>query len=66
MNPPTHAQPPSNRAPMPEEVGLLCVPQDHIGPYFLSGLGRMIWWTGRVAIGLRYQPPQARSPDSRS
>lgn len=22
----------------------------------LPGTGRLIWWTGRVAIGLRYQP----------
>ena len=34
----------------------VCIPPDHIGPYFMSGLGRMVWWTGRVAIGLRYEP----------
>jgi hypothetical protein len=34
----------------------ISVPHDHIGPYFLAGLGRTIWWTGRVAIGLRYEP----------
>ncbi len=34
----------------------------HVGPVWLSGTGRMIWWTGRVAIGLRYQA--RRSVDS--
>jgi hypothetical protein len=32
------------------------IPRGHVGPYFMSGLGKMIWWTGRVAIGLRYEP----------
>ena len=32
------------------------IPRGHVGPYFMSGLGRMVWWTGRVAIGLRYEP----------
>ena len=34
----------------------------YVGPVRLSGTGRMIWWTGRVAIGLRYQA--RRSVDS--
>jgi hypothetical protein len=34
----------------------VAIPRGHVGPYFMSGLGRMIWWTGRVAIGLRYEP----------
>lgn len=37
------------------------IPRDHVGPYFMSGLGRMIWWTGRVAIGLRYEPLRDRA-----
>lgn len=32
------------------------VPKGHIGPVLLSETGRTVWWTGRVAIGLRYQP----------
>jgi hypothetical protein len=32
------------------------IPEGHIGPVILPGTGRMIWWTGRVAIGLRHQP----------
>ena len=33
------------------------VPKGHVGPVLLSATGRTVWWTGRVAIGLRYQPP---------
>ena len=32
------------------------VPAGHVGPVALPGTGRMVWWTGRVAIGLRHQP----------
>jgi hypothetical protein len=32
------------------------VPSGHVGPVALPGSGRMVWWTGRVAIGLRHQP----------
>ena len=32
------------------------IPPGHVGPVVLPGSGRMIWWTGRVAIGLRHQP----------
>jgi hypothetical protein len=34
------------------------VPADYVGPLTLPGNGRKVWWTGRVAIGLRHQPPQ--------
>ena len=34
------------------------VPQGHVGPLLLSSTGRTVWWTGRVAIGLRYEPPR--------
>lgn len=30
-------------------------PVDYIGPLALPGTGRQVWWTGRVAIGLRYE-----------
>jgi hypothetical protein len=33
------------------------VPPGHIGPVVLPGTGRLVWWTGRVAIGLRHQSP---------
>ena len=32
------------------------VPAGYVGPAWLPGTGRMIWWTGRVAIGLRHTP----------
>jgi hypothetical protein len=34
------------------------VPKGHTGPVLLSDTGRTVWWTGRVAIGLRYEPPR--------
>ncbi|MGA0609102.1 hypothetical protein [Caldimonas sp. KR1-144] len=33
----------------------LDIPHGHVGPYWLPGTGRLIWWTGRVAIGLRHE-----------
>jgi hypothetical protein len=32
------------------------IPEGYAGPIALPGTGRMVWWTGRVAIGLRYVP----------
>ena len=34
----------------------VAIPQGHVGPFVIPGTGRMVWWTGRVAIGLRHQP----------
>jgi hypothetical protein len=31
----------------------VAIPPGHVGPVALPGTGRMVWWTGRVAIGLR-------------
>ncbi len=31
------------------------VPEGYTGPLTLPGNGRTVWWTGRVAIGLRHQ-----------
>jgi hypothetical protein len=31
------------------------IPEGHVGPVLLSATGRTVWWTGRVAIGLRYE-----------
>ncbi|MEY4564189.1 MAG: hypothetical protein RLZZ618_3466 [Pseudomonadota bacterium] len=36
------------------------VPPGHIGPVRLPDSGRMVWWTGRVAIGLRHEPTPQR------
>ena len=31
------------------------IPPGHVGPVALPGTGRIVWWTGKVAIGLRSQ-----------
>jgi hypothetical protein len=41
-----------NRDCLPLEV-----PADYTGPVTLPGNGRTVYWTGRVAIGLRHQTP---------
>lgn len=39
------------------------IPHDHIGPAVLPGTGRLVYWTGRVAIGLMHQPaPRLDTP----
>jgi hypothetical protein len=35
------------------------IPAGHVGPVVLPGTGRQIYWTGRVAIGLRHIPDQS-------
>lgn len=40
------------------------IPPGHIGPVMLPGTNRQVWWTGRVAIGLRYERQTA--PDALS
>ena len=35
-------------------VDLPALRRGYVGPVFLPGSGREVWWTGRVAIGLRY------------
>ncbi|HEV7912972.1 MAG TPA: hypothetical protein VGP22_04350 [Albitalea sp.] len=32
------------------------IPAGYVGPFVFPGTGRMVWWTGRVAIGLLHQP----------
>ncbi len=34
------------------------VPKGYVGPVALPGTGRMVFWTGRIAIGLRYAQPE--------
>jgi hypothetical protein len=36
----------------------LNVPEGYVGPLTLPGNNRTVYWTGRVAIGLRHQAPQ--------
>ncbi|MEP7282057.1 MAG: hypothetical protein ABI696_08770 [Rubrivivax sp.] len=35
----------------------VALPHGYVGPAWLPGTGRMIFWTGRVAIGLRHAAP---------
>lgn len=42
------------------------IPEGHVGPLSLPGTQREIWWTGRVAIGLRYERSKAHEPLSQS
>jgi hypothetical protein len=42
------------------------IPKGHVGPVLLSDTGRTVWWTGRVAIGLRYQAPGHADATSQS
>ena len=34
------------------------IPKGYVGPVAMPGTGRMVFWTGRIAIGLRYAPAQ--------
>ena len=47
---------PTSSHPAPFDKGW--VPQGYIGPVALPGTGRMVFWTGRIAIGLRWAPPE--------
>jgi hypothetical protein len=50
-----------------QEVALpVQIPAGHIGPVVLPGTGRVVWWTGRVAIGLRHQPTHNFGPVTQS
>ena len=49
-----------------EAVPPVEIPPGHIGPVVLPGSGRLIWWTGRVAIGLRHEPEPRCEPVSQS
>jgi len=49
------------RKPVPgirtnEATPPVAIPPGHIGPVVLPGTGRLVYWTGRVAIGLRHEP----------
>lgn len=34
------------------------IPPGHVGEFVIPGSGRTVWWTGRVAIGLRHEREQ--------
>jgi hypothetical protein len=50
-----------NRETLPIEV-----PSGYVGPLTFPGNGKTVWWTGRVAIGLRHERALAREPISQS
>jgi hypothetical protein len=56
----------------PAEASLKCgergggLPRGYVGPVLLSDTGRTVWWTGRVAIGLRHEPPRRTESVGRS
>lgn len=37
-------------------------PLGHVGEFVIPATGRRVWWTGRVAIGLLYQPQRFVAP----
>ncbi|MCW5663372.1 MAG: hypothetical protein KIT35_06035 [Piscinibacter sp.] len=49
-----------------EAVPPVEIPPGHVGPVVLPGSGRLIWWTGRVAIGLRHEPQRHHEMPSSS
>jgi hypothetical protein len=56
----SHGITPSSAAPPAE------IPPDYVGEFVIPGSGRRIWWTGRVAIGLRYQAQRNFDPPAQS
>ena len=50
-----------NREALPIEV-----PAGYTGPLTFPGNGKTVWWTGRVAIGLRHQPTRSFGPITQS
>ena len=53
----TSSQPTASQAAinLHSDHPLVEIPLGHVGPVVLPGSGRLIWWTGRVAIGLRHE-----------
>ena len=42
------------------------IPRGHVGAFVIPGTGKLVWWTGRVAIGLRHHPVRCLEPTARS
>ena len=42
------------------------IPPGYVGEVVLPKTGRLVWWTGRVSIGLRYQPRRHFQPVAHS
>ena len=54
----TVSSPDKSRSFTPAPFDKGWVPQGYVGPVALPGTGRIVFWTGRIAIGLRYAPPE--------
>lgn len=46
---------------LPHAAPPVDLPRGYVGPARLPGSGQLIYWTGRVAIGLRHQ---SRAPEA--
>ncbi|HJV59662.1 MAG TPA: hypothetical protein VJ743_01895 [Albitalea sp.] len=44
----------------------VAIPPSHVGEFVIPGTGRLVWWTGRVAIGLLYEPTRRCDPPGES
>ena len=44
----------------------MAMPPGHVGEFVIPGTGRLVWWTGRVAIGLLHQPQRYFEPVTQS
>ena len=58
--------PAKRRSSLNSALPLVEIPSGHIGPVVLPGSGRTIWWTGRVAIGLRHESGRHHEMPSQS
>jgi hypothetical protein len=62
----SHDFAPSAREWARDDRWAMDLPKGRTGLVLLSETGRKVWWTGRVAIGLRYEPPPRGEPHGRS
>jgi hypothetical protein len=60
-------------APLPSALAASTTPRRprrstfrHVGEFVIPGTGRRVWWTGRVAIGLRHQPVRSMETTTQS
>ena len=44
----------------------VAIPRGHVGEFVIPGTGKLVWWTGRVAIGLRHTPQRCMEPMGQS
>ena len=49
-----------------ESAPPVAIPRGHVGEFVIPGTGKLIWWTGRVAIGLHHRPVRCVDPMAQS